>query len=497
MSTPAEVLKEQGNEYYKSKQYTKAVQCYTEAIDAGGSYRLNRAAAQLMLLNFKDGLADCDSAIAMEEGGATNSKAHFRRATCLRGLGRMEHAIAALTTGLELEPTSASALADRNSLLAARDALPRLQQMVSEKKYRQALVAVDATIKSVGSSFRDFNIIKAECLLECGRPEDAYNLTNALMRVAANGDVELLRLRARCFYIMGDIENSLKHLQQAVRSDPDNVDLRGFYRRVKDIEEKKEGGANHFRASRYEEAISSWSECLELIADNKPLCAKLYTNRATALSKLRRNEDAVEDCTKAIDADPSFTKAYLKRADYNYALGGVDRLEQSIQDYERADEMQSEEEKEEAGKGQNSIKSKLKQAKVSLKRARRKDFYAILGVAQDAEEEELKKAYKKLALKWHPDRHSSKSEEEKKIAEAKFKEVGEAYEVLTDKEKRARYDQGVDVEDLDNPHAGCGGGHGHGGGGHGGIDPNILFQMFMQQQQGGGGRGGMPGGFHF
>lgn len=59
--------------------------------------------------------------------------------------------------------------------------------------------------------------------------------------------------------------------------------------------------------------------------------------------------------------------------------------------------------------------------------------------------------------------------------------------MLSNPEKKAKYDQGVEVEDLDNPHSGEGGyghGHGHGHGGHGGIDPNILFQMFMQQQQG-------------
>ena len=134
-------------------------------------------------------------------------------------------------------------------------------------------------------------------------------------------------------------------------------------------------------------------------------------------------------------------------------------------------------------------------AKTALKRAGRKDLYSILGVTSQASEEEIKKAYKKAALKYHPDKQAGKSDEEKESAEKMFKSIGEAYECLSDPEKRSRYDSGVEVEDLDNPHAGSGfgGGHGHGhGGGHGGIDPNILFQMFMQQQMGGGrGGGGM------
>jgi DnaJ family protein C protein 7 len=161
------------------------------------------------------------------------------------------------------------------------------------------------------------------------------------------------------------------------------------------------------------------------------------------------------------------------------------------------------------------IKLKIKKAKVSLKRSKRKDLYAILGVGQDASESEIKSAYRKAALKYHPDRHTNKSDEEKAEAEAMFKSIGEAYEILSNPEKKARYDSGVELEDMDNPHAGgfggggyddddddCGGGHSHGGygghhrgghgggGGPGGIDPR-LFHMFMQQQQGGhGGFGG-------
>jgi DnaJ homolog subfamily C member 7 len=121
--------------------------------------------------------------------------------------------------------------------------------------------------------------------------------------------------------------------------------------------------------------------------------------------------------------------------------------------------------------------------------AGRKDLYKILEVPRDSEQDDFRKAYRKLALKYHPDKQGGKSEAEIEAASTKFKAVSEAYEILSDPEKKAKYDSGVEVEDLDNPHASGGGGGGFHGGPHGGIDPNIIFQMFMQQQHGGGGRG--------
>ena len=61
-----------------------------------------------------------------------------------------------------------------------------------------------------------------------------------------------------------------------------------------------------------------------------------------------------------------------------------------------------------------------------------KDYYSVLGVDKKANNSTIKKNYRKLAMKWHPDKHANKSEKDKKIAEDKFKEISEAYEVLSD-----------------------------------------------------------------
>ncbi len=66
----------------------------------------------------------------------------------------------------------------------------------------------------------------------------------------------------------------------------------------------------------------------------------------------------------------------------------------------------------------------------------------MLGVEQKATENDIKKAYKKLAMKWHPDRNSTGTEELKTKADKMFKEINEAYTVLSDKDKRRQYDLG-------------------------------------------------------
>jgi len=108
----------------------------------------------------------------------------------------------------------------------------------------------------------------------------------------------------------------------------------------------------------------------------------------------------------------------------------------------------------------------------------KRDYYEALGVDRSADDAQLKSAYRKLAMKYHPDKNPDDKE-----AEANFKEINEAYEILSDREKRHLYDQFGHAGVNQN----AGGGGGYGGGGFGGFE-DIINEMF------GGGFGGFGGG---
>ena len=107
-----------------------------------------------------------------------------------------------------------------------------------------------------------------------------------------------------------------------------------------------------------------------------------------------------------------------------------------------------------------------------------KDYYNILGVSREASEEEIKKGYRKMALKYHPDKNKDPG------AEEKFKEISEAYEVLSDTDKRAAFDR-YGSDGLRAGGGGTGGSSNHNGHshtftfGHSSTDPFDLFRNFF------------------
>jgi len=516
--------KQNGNEAYKRKDYRSAIANYTLAIETAkenqenednddptekcdpetlASYYNNRAASFTMLLQFSEAVADCDEAITLHPPFL---KAYLRKAKAQLSLGELEKSLATLNRAAVYDPNSSTIISLKNdvqkleqrvelakSLLGKKDAkrgdyppfpLPNLRDG------KQALNQITVVIASC-PAWRSILLEKTQALLAAGMTNEAYTTTTSLIRSGNHHNPLLVLYRAYALQQMGNIEGAMQHIRQILSSDPDNKMAFSFHKQLKNLSKKKAEADAHYKGKNYEQAVNAYSEALEMTGCVGQYKAKVYFNRACCNANLRQHAAVVKDCTNAIALDDEYVKAILRRAGSYLLMGEEADCQNAMNDYQTVMDLA---EKRGDTAQTSEMKKKIQEAQVQLKRSKQVDFYKVLGVARDATESEIKKSYRKSALKWHPDRHANSSDEEKKKAEKIFRDINHAYEVLGDATKKAKYDSGVDIEDLDNPHAGRGGHGGMGGHGPGGIDPNILFEMFMRGQ-GGGGMGG--GGFHF
>jgi len=408
--------------------------------------------------------------------------------------------------------SSSSASTSLSSKSQLQQLIPLLT--ISRANASQALKQINLILSKPCPSFKDLLPYKLQSYIITEQYDDAYTLSSTLLRSLSNNDCTILYYRSYILYQRGLIQDSLKHLKQILRIDPDHTLSQKLYKALRALSQCKDLGDVEYKNGNYEKAYEYYSTALD--DTTHPISiglykSKLYYNRSCTLYNLKKYAECITDCNAALRIDDEYVKVYTRRGNAYVNLESCTERDcrSAIQDFEKAMELVERQSTSSGQKGSaaddkqiKELKSKIHETEVQIKRLKQKDFYKILGVSRNATQNEIKKSYRKMALKFHPDRQSSKSQEEKEKAEVIFKDVNLAYEVLSDEVKKRKYDSGVDVEDLDNPHAGQGGMHGGFPGGHGGmggVDPNVLFEMFMRQQHGGmgGGMGGGRGGFHF
>ena len=163
-----------------------------------------------------------------------------------------------------------------------------------------------------------------------------------------------------------------------------------------------------------------YDECLSFDSLNNSFNVTILYNSGCALAKVGRNDDALTVLNKAINMNKEYVKVYMKRGDIFLSL---EKYQEAVQEFTKVKELAPQ---------TQGIREKLKHAQIELKKSKRKDYYKILELSKDAGESEIKKAYRLMAVKWHPDKHQQAGEEAMQEAERKFKDVGEAYSVLSD-----------------------------------------------------------------
>lgn len=428
----AEAYKEKGNAFYVQKDYNEAYNYYTKAIDCScknASYYGNRAATLMMLGKYREALEDAQQAVRLDD---TFVKGHQREGKCHLTLGNAMAASRCFQKVMEMEPNNEQTRLELKNAAAVLE-YEKIAEVDFEKRdFRKVVFCMDRALELAPACHR-FKILKAECLALLGRYPDAQSVASDILRMDST-NADALYVRGLCLYYEDCIEKAVQFFVQALKMFPDHQKARLACRNAKALKAKKEEGNQAFKDGNYELAYRLYSEALSIDPNNIKTNAKLYCNRGTVNAKLKKLDEAIDDCTNAVKLDDTYIKAYLRRAQ---CYTDTEQYEEAVRDYEKVYQTESTKEH----------KHLLKNAQLELKKSKRKDYYKILGVNKNASEDEIKKAYRKRALMHHPDRHSGATTEVQKEEEKKFKEVGEAFTILSDPKKKARYDSGQDLDE--------------------------------------------------
>ncbi|KAG0299707.1 hypothetical protein BGZ98_009824 [Dissophora globulifera] len=465
----AEEIKAQANQEYKVGNYAGAVDLYSQAIKlepANATYYGNRSAALMMIKKYTDAAKDCLTAVGLDPSFV---KGYLRGAKCQLQLGNVNESIRLYVKVLEMEPGNAQAAKEQAQVKHVQAQIDQIQMYMNNKQFGLGANACDRLLSMVDVAPRKWLIWRGECLIGKKDFAGASSVAMDLLRQDSQNS-DAIYLRAQVLYSQGENVKAVTHCQEALRCDPDCAKARVLMKKAKNLEATKTAGNDAFKAGKLQEAYDLYTSALAIDPENESTNSKLYSNRATVLAKLTRYQEAIRDCDESLKLDSAFVKVLRKRAECQLKL---EQYEDAVRDLKSALEFD---------KSNRDIRRELQAAELELKKSLRKDYYKVLGVSKDAGDSEIKKAYRKQALLYHPDKNDGDT-----VAEAKFKDIGEAYSVLSDPTKKSRYDSGMDIEG--------GGMGGMGDFGGGGEDVNSMFyQMFMNQQGMGGGGSPFGGG---
>ncbi|KFK24764.1 hypothetical protein AALP_AA8G022000 [Arabis alpina] len=420
-----------------------------QSVDAAELYE--RASQSIKVKRYSDALDDLNAAI---EADPALSEAYFRRASVLRHFCRYEDSENSYQKYLEYRPGDSNAEKELSQLHQAKSALESALNLYESKEIEKALEYVDKVVLVFSPACSKAKLLKVKLLMVSKDYSGAISETGYILKEDEN-NLEALLLRGRAYYYLADHDIAQRHYQKGLRLDPEHSELKKAYFGLKKLLKKTKSAEDNASKGKLRVSTEDYKEAIALDPEHTAHNVHLYLGLCKVSVRLGRGKDGLSSCNEALNIDPELIEAFHQRGEAKLLLedweGAVEDLKhaaQSSQDHE--------------------IHEALGRAEKALKMSKRKDWYKILAVSKTASIAEIKKAYKKLALQWHPDKNVGNREE----AENKFREIAAAYEILGDDDKRARFDRGEDLEDM------------NGGGRGGGFDPF-----------GGGGGGGYT--FHF
>ncbi|KAL6620149.1 hypothetical protein ACP70R_035288 [Stipagrostis hirtigluma subsp. patula] len=500
-----ETWRTSGNQAYANGHFATAEDYYTRGINSishhGSSERCsralmlcysNRAATRMSLGMLREALQDCLIATSIDPGFL---KAKVRAANCQLALGDLEDASRSYASCLNGNTSSS----DPKMRAEASDGLERVKrvadwisqskELLKKRTSSEATEALELISNGLQLSPRSDSLMemKAEALLMLRRYEEAIQLCQEPVNPAKRSSIVSERteysgrywrpyLICKAYFLSGKLEEALDQLKKHEEVRPVKESDEGTYEEcftslattIKKLLSLKAAGNESFQAGRYSEAVEQYSAALACNSESRPFSAVCFCNRAAAYQALGQVTDAIADCSLAMVLDANYPKAISRRAtlyemirDYGQAANDVRKLISLLEKKVNKSGV--------SPKVLNKY-SDLKQARARLSSVEdeaKKDtplnLYLILGVESSCSAADIKKAYRKAALRHHPDKAAQLlvrnensddgfwrdvAQEVHAEADHLFKTIGEAYNVLSDPDKRQEYDFEEDIRNA-------------------------------------------------
>lgn len=457
---------------------------YTQALSTDPENAIllsNRAAANLKLGSWEEAFQDASNAVTKDP---TNAKACERKARSLLLLTRLRpDAIEFCETQMtSLTPEQKKSVEWKPFIVVAEripahaTALEQCEQILGDAKKAEVEAEAEKVVKSVTEMQKLLNEVEAKSplaeLLSITKvmgllfPIPGHSNQSQETREQWTKDAlaEMDRLikhkpempdfhywRARSLLRLGRGKEAREALEETMRLAGTSGGVHSMTKEILDslkvIETQKELGNEGFKRQDWKAASAAYDAAIQADAArlDVELSAQLYCNRSNVRSKTGAAKGAMEDVTEALSLSPRYTKALFRRGLLYMEL---EEYANALKDFEQVEHL---------APSFSGLDQWLTKARNWTRRPPQKTHYTLLGVASDAAVADIKKAYHEAALKWHPDKNPDNLER----AEKMFKEIKEAWEVLSDERKRKKYDVSLPDEEVPDSRDGRSGGRAH------------------------------------
>lgn len=443
-----ESLIAKGDAALKASNYEDALSSYTSAIKidpTNFNTYYKRAGLYLLRGKNKPALDDLNKVLVQSPNFI---QARLRRGKVHLAFGHFDTAKDDFKEVLKTKPDNDLAKTQLIALEKCSRDLDMGRTAMENGQYEEAS-RILSEVLDVATESAEARLLRTKASLNLKQYHKMLEDTMALMK-QKSGNVDALYLRGRAFYLLGEREAAIKHYVEGLKYDPEHSLCKGEFKRLSKLEKAVKSGEEKLAQNLAQEALEDFETALTLEPDSQFVTPSLHLSKCKCYLKLKDIAKTLEACNKAIEWDDSLVDAYINRAEAQMLAEDYDK---AIHEWQKAREKQPQ---------NNQINEGLHRAQRLQKMASRKDYYKILELTKTASDGEIKKAYRRLALVWHPDKHTG---EDKEVAEKKYVEIAEAYEILSNPDTRAKFDNGEDLTPQPGGHGGHGFPFGGGGGG--------------------------------